>query len=188
MPQELARHALARVVEHLPGRARFDDAALVEDVRVLDGADLERGERFSGPGRGCDNSANTGGALLSSAGTTNPDTLVLTSSGELATVLSIFLQGDVSLATPVLFGDGVRCVGGNLKRLYAANAVGGVISAPQPGDPSITTQSTSLGDPIAPGSGAVRYYQTYYRDPDLAFCPAPPGDSWNVSSGVSITW
>jgi hypothetical protein len=140
------------------------------------------------PGRGCDNSANTGGALLSAAGTTNPDTLVLTSSGELATVLSIVLQGDVSRATPLLFGDGVRCVGGGLKRLYTGNAVGGVFSAPQTGDPSITTQSTNLGDPIAPGSGAVRYYQTYYRDPDLAFCPAPLGSSWNVSSGVSITW
>jgi hypothetical protein len=140
------------------------------------------------PGRGCNNSANTGGALLSAAGTTNPDTLVLTSSGELATALSIFLQGNASLATPVPFGDGVRCIGGNLERLYVENAVVGVVSAPQPGDPSITTRSTNLGDPIAPGSGAVRYYQTYYRDPNLAFCPAPPGNSWNVSNGVSITW
>ena len=86
------------------------------------------------------------------------------------------------------FGDGVRCVGGNLKRLYVKNASGGTVSAPGPGDPSITTQSTNLGDPIAPGSGAVRYYQVYYRDPDLTFCPTPPGNSWNVSNGLGITW
>ena len=142
-----------------------------------------------GAGRGCDNSAATGGAKLTGAGSPNPvDTVVLTSSGELATALSIFLQGDQNLAVPVVFGDGVRCVGGNLKRLYVKNASGGTVSAPGPGDPSITTQSTNLGDPIAPGSGAVRYYQVYYRDPDLSFCPNPPGNSWNITNGYQITW
>jgi len=135
---------------------------------------------------GCDNSLNTGGAILSAAGSTSPDTLVLTSSGELSTALSIFLQGDVKTPSGVAFGDGLRCVGGHLKRLYAWNASSGVAFAPHPGDPSITARSAALGDPIAPGSS--RYYQTYYRDPNLAFCPAPAGDSWNVSSALRIVW
>ena len=137
-------------------------------------------------GAGCENSAATGGAALTATGNVSPDSMVLTSSGELPSVLSIFLQGDAEIASGAVFGDGVRCVGGSLKRLYTKNASGGVVSAPTGGDPSITAQSAALGDPISPGS--VRYYQVYYRDPSLVFCPAPPGNSWNVSSGIKITW
>jgi hypothetical protein len=70
--------------------------------------------------------------------------------------------------------------------LYVKNASGGIVSAPGAGDPSITARSAALGDPIAPGS--AREYQVYYRDPNLAFCPAPQGNSWNVSQAVGITW
>ena len=101
----------------------------------------------------------------------------------LPTALSIFLQGDASIA-PAPFGDGLRCVGGTLKRLYARNAAGGAASAPSAGEPSITEQSAILGDPIAPGS--VRHYQVYYRDPELAFCAG--GGSFNATNGVSIAW
>jgi hypothetical protein len=138
------------------------------------------------PGKGCDNSAATGGAQLASTGSPALDTVVLTSSGELPTALSIFLQGNALATGGVLFGDGVRCVGGSLKRLYVKNAVGGTVSAPQGAEPSIQTQSASLGDPIAPGS--TRWYQVYYRDPDLSFCPSPGGDSFNISSGQVIVW
>ena len=137
-------------------------------------------------GRGCDNSSATGGSLLVASGSTNPDTVVLTASDELPTVLSIFLQGDASLPAGTAFGDGVRCVAGNLKRLYVKNASGGSVSAPSGGDPSITAQSAALGDPIAPGT--TRHYQVYYRDPVLPFCDTPQGNSWNVSNGVSIAW
>jgi hypothetical protein len=136
--------------------------------------------------RGCQNSAGTGGAVLTTSGVTNPDTLVLVSMAELPHALSIFLQGDADLSPGVVFGDGVRCVGGTLKRLYSKNAVGGVVSAPGPGDPSISSRSATLGDPIAPGSS--RSYQVYYRDPNLAFCPSPMGDAWNVSSANRVVW
>ena len=139
------------------------------------------------PGRGCDNSASTGGAKLAASGTVNPDSVVLTSSGELPSALSIFLQGNVDLApSAVPFGDGLRCVGGSLKRLYVKNASGGAVSAPGVGDQPITLQSLALGDPISPGS--TRFYQTYYRDPNLGFCPTPTGNTWNVSSALRITW
>lgn len=138
------------------------------------------------PGKGCENSAGTGGAALVAAGTRHPDTIVLTSAGELPAVLSIFLQGNQKLEPGVAFGDGVRCVGGALKRLYVKNASGGIASAPQPGDLSITDRSAALGDPIA--SGTSRCYQVYYRDSNLAFCPEPTGNSWNVSSAVRILW
>jgi hypothetical protein len=141
---------------------------------------------FGVAGHGCNNSGNTGGSILYATGTTTPDTVVLSASGELASVLSIFLQGDAALPQPIAFGDGLRCVGGHLKRLYTKNASGGTVSAPATGDPSITTRSASLGDPIP--AGGTRFYLVYYRDPNLAFCAPPSGDAWNTSQSLSIVW
>ena len=135
---------------------------------------------------GCNNSAATGGALLSASGTESPDTLVLTQSSELPSSLSIFLQGDAQLASPAFFGDGLRCIGGVLERLYVKNAGSGTASAPGAGDPSITARSAALGDPIALGTS--RYYQVYYRDPSLAFCPRPQGDTFNVGNALRVLW
>ena len=141
---------------------------------------------FGSTGRGCQNSAGTGGALLTSQGLLNPDTLVLTSSGELPSALSIFIQGSALNPTVVPFGDGLLCVGGVLKRLFVKGAANGTVVAPEPGDPSITQQSANLGDPIQPGM--VRYYQVYYRDPDPSFCPAPSGSTFNSSNGLRVVW
>ena len=137
-------------------------------------------------GRGCDNSASSGGARLDASGSVGSDTLVLTASGELPTALTIFLQGSQPAATPAVFGDGVRCAGGSLKRLYVKSASGGSASAPGAGEPSIRTQSSALGDTI-PG-GATRVYQAYYRDANAAFCPAPQGGTFNISSALSVRW
>jgi hypothetical protein len=140
---------------------------------------------FGFPGYGCDNSDFTSGARLLWAGGTNPDTLVLQASGTKATAPSVLLQGDLAI-TAVPFGDGLRCVGGVLKRLYVKTAVGGIVTAPQAGDPSISARSAALGDPIAPGS--TRYYQVYYRDLDPVYCPSPNGGTFNSSTGMSIQW
>ncbi len=139
------------------------------------------------PLRGCDNSAATGGAQLLAAGTPSlaNDTLVLTVSGALPHALSIFLQGSQSV-DPIAFGDGVRCVGGFLRRLFVRNAVGGVVSVPQPGDPRLSVRSAAVGDVITPGT--TRYYQTYYRDPVSSFCPSPAGNTFNISSATVQDW
>jgi hypothetical protein len=136
---------------------------------------------------GCDNSAATGGALLTASGVPSLtlDTLQLTSSGELPSALSIVLQGDVTIA-PTNFGDGLRCAGGNLKRLFVKNASAGTVTAPAPGDPSISAQSAILGDPIS--LGTQRVYQVYYRDPSLSFCPDPPGNTFNVTNAIAVVW
>ena len=135
------------------------------------------------PGRGCDNSASTGGARLVAAGTVNPDQVRFDASGELASSLSIFLQGDSITAAGSVFGDGVRCVAGALKRLYAKNAVAGVASAPVGSDLAVRQRSAQLGDPIP--AGATRWYQVYYRDPNAGFCPTA---TFNVSNGVRVGW
>jgi len=84
------------------------------------------------------------------------DTVQLTSAEELPTALSIVLQGDTWIA-PVAFGDGLRCAGGMLTRLYVKSASGGSVAAPQAGDPSISAQSAAHGAAIP--LGATRTYQ-----------------------------
>jgi probable HAF family extracellular repeat protein len=138
-------------------------------------------------GRGCQNSAATGGASLDAAGCASlvDDHVVLGASAELPNALTIFLQGTQEIA-PITFGDGLRCAGGTLRRLYSANAVAGSVSAPPAGGSSVSARSAELGDPIP--NGATRVYLTYYRDPDAAFCPPPAGDTWNASNAVRIVW
>jgi hypothetical protein len=139
-------------------------------------------------GNGCNNSDNTGGANLSVAGTASlaNDTVVFTCSGEKATALSIVLQGDSTLNPPVQFGQGVRCTGGNLLRLYTKTAVGGTITAPQAGDPSVSARSAALGDTLT--AGTTRFHQVYYRDPIVRTPCDPNADTFNVSQGQAITW
>jgi hypothetical protein len=144
-------------------------------------------ENSGANGHGCQNSALTGGSLLDSAGWPSVafDALHISASGELASSLSIFLQGDAEIA-PLAFGDGLRCTGGHLKRLFTKNASAGTVAAPQAGDAPIAARSAALGDVIH--SGEFRVYQVYYRDPNLAFCPQPSGNSWNVSNAIRISW
>jgi len=137
------------------------------------------------PGRGCATSV-TSGALLEATGTTSPDTLVMTSSGELPHAFSIMLQAPLDFANPVVFGDGLRCVGGAFKRLYSINAVAGVAVFPPTGALSISAQSAAKGDPIPPG--ATRRYQVYFRDPDPVFCPTPIGNGFNVGNALRVVW
>ncbi|MFN0009943.1 MAG: TolB family protein, partial [Planctomycetota bacterium] len=119
-----------------------------------------------GPSRGCDNSSATGGAALNASGVTelSADSLVFTTSGEKPTALSIVLQGTVFEADGIVYGQGIRCVGGSLKRLYAKSAVAGSITAPDfgAGDQSVSARSAAKGDVIQPGQ--PRWYMVYYRD------------------------
>jgi len=146
------------------------------------------GNAPSGPGRGCNNSSNTGGATLSDAGVSSlsADTLVFTTTGEKPVSLSIVLQGSTEIASGVPYGDGVRCLGGVLKRLYTKNAVGGSVTAPQGGDPTVSARSAALGHPIP--AGQLRYYMVYYRDGQPFACPSPGSATFNTSSSKRIHW
>jgi Tol biopolymer transport system component len=140
-----------------------------------------------GAPRGCDNSAATGGAQLTSSGSSSlaADTLVLLTHGETPAATSIVLQGDAELAGGVVFGQGVRCAGGALKRLYVKGASGGSITAPGPGDPSVSARSAALGDPIGAGTG--RWYAVHYRDPlVLGGCPA--ASTFDVTQTQLVGW
>jgi hypothetical protein len=136
---------------------------------------------FGEPGHGCGNSVNTGGALLRALGTTSPDAVDLTISGMPPGVSSIFLQGDAIKSAGVVFGDGVRCAAGSLLRLGLRNDTdndGSTMLGPGAGDAQISTLGSTT-------PGSTYAYQTYYRNPNPAWCPPA---TFNVSNGVRITW
>ena len=141
----------------------------------------------SGAGRGCDNSAATGGAVLSAAGAAylTTDTLVLTTSGEKPTATSVLLQGTAPVAAGAVYGQGVRCVGGSLRRLFTQTASGGSITVPGGGGPPISARSAAKGDPISPGQS--RWYLVYYRDPIL-LGGCPPADAFNTTQTGRVAW
>jgi hypothetical protein len=142
----------------------------------------------SGPARGCDNASSTGGAALAASGFAYLaiDSLVFTVSGENPSAASILVQGDTSRPNGLVFGRGVRCAGGTLRRLFIKTASGGAITAPDfgAGDPTVSARSALLGDPIQPGT---RTYFVYYRDSSaLGGCPA--ASTFNATQTGAVTW
>jgi Tol biopolymer transport system component len=144
----------------------------------------------SGRGRGCDNSAATGGARLSASGIAylSMDNLVLTTSGETPGALSILLQGSDTAPTGLVFGQGVSCVGGTiLRRLFARVATGDGIAVPDfpAGDPTISARSAAKGEPIQ--AGEARWYVVYYRDP-LVPGGCPSTSTFNATQTGKVAW
>ncbi len=136
-------------------------------------------------GHGCASSTNPEGALLVPSGGTEPDTLSLACSSMFPTSPSVLIQGTQPIA-PSVFGDGLRCAGGTLRRLFVHPANIGNTVFPGVGDPSITQRSAAKGDVLAPG--VLRAYFVHYRDASAAWCPPPQGSTWNASNGVVVSW
>jgi hypothetical protein len=138
-------------------------------------------------GRGCNNSAATGGAILSQAGMASiaNDTVVFSTTGERPTPLSIVWQSTTLAPAGIQFGQGVRCGTGTLKRLYTKVASGGSITAPQGGDLSVSARSAAANDPLS--SGTTRYYFVSYRDPIL-LGGCSPVFTFNATQTGAITW
>jgi Tol biopolymer transport system component len=143
----------------------------------------------SGPGRGCNNSAATGGASLGATGTAylSLDRLIFTTQNETASATSIVMQGNAEIAGGLVFGQGVRCVGGTLKRLYVKTATAGSITAPDPvaGDAPVSARSAALGQTIAPGQSL--YYLVYYRD-SIVLGGCPSTSTFNATQTGRIAW
>ena len=143
----------------------------------------------SGPGRGCNNSGGTGGASLAAMGGAflSSDTLQFTTIGERLGATSVLLQGTSSPAGGAVYGQGVRCVGGTLKRLYKKSAPGGSFFAPDwpIGEPPVSTRSAAIGNPILPGQS--RWYLVFYRDPIVpGGCPA--ASTFNATQTGLVSW
>ena len=178
------------------------DAGYVVDVFLRDRGSLQAtlfcgSEQFGtscpcanagGAARGCDNSDRSYGAYLTDFGDArvSDDALVIVASDGIAGGRAVLVQGDAEV-DPVVYGDGLRCLRSNMKRLYSKVATAGrSVAAPGEGDLPITARSASLGDPIA--AGTTRYYQLLYRDSGPGRCGTSVSGAWNASSGIAITW
>lgn len=153
----------------------------------IDAASCPCGNPPSGANRGCNNSSNTGGAQISMSGNASlgSDTVQFTATGEKPTATSIFLQGNSANLGGSVFGQGIRCVGGTLKRLYVKTASSGTATAPVGSDPRVSVRSAALGDSIGPGE--PRFYMVYYRDPTvLGGCPFT--STFNSTQSGAVGW
>jgi hypothetical protein len=135
------------------------------------------------PGHGCANSANTAGAQLSLFGLPADDSIVLVAHGMPQTAFGLFLQHD-ALGDQV-FHDGILCASGNLVRLRGRAAASGVSQFPNPAFPNDATLTLSQRGGVFPGSGARRYYATWYRNASTTFCPPATA---NVTPGWIVDW
>ena len=142
-----------------------------------------------GRGRGCDNTSGTGGARLTASGAAylSADDLVFTTIDATPSALSITWQGKNEIAGGVVYGQGVRCTDGTLKRLFLKTTSGGAASAPDlaGGDPTVSARSAAIGQPIQPGE--VRYYFAHYRD-GIVPGGCPPASRFNATQTGRVEW
>ncbi len=129
---------------------------------------------------GCPNSVHSGGAQLRKHGLSSlgADTLVLR--GRLMpNSTALYLQGTLQLAggAGVVFGDGLRCIGGTIVRLGTKQNLGGASQYPEAGDLSVSVR----GQVTMPGA---RTYQIWYRNA-ANFCTTA---TFNLTNGLEVTW
>ena len=126
-------------------------------------------------GTGCDIQQGTGGVsmttILQQTGAENR----VTAQGEgfppASTPAAIVLRATSLEATPVVFGDGLRCVGVPVVRLAATFASGGV-------------STHTFGHGTMVGAGDF-YYQLWFRNSPAMFCTP---NAFNMSNGRVLSW
>jgi hypothetical protein len=129
---------------------------------------------------GCTNSTGHAGRLeASGSARIAHDTFTLEASG-MPPSMCMFVQGRIkeSGGAGVVFGDGLRCVGGTLLRL-GMKTIGstGYARYPETGDSPIA----GIGQVTQPG---LRTYQVWYRD-GANFCTS---SALNASNGWIVSW
>jgi hypothetical protein len=128
------------------------------------------------PDAGCDIAQSTGGVTLwAAAQDTQLRTATLQTTGfPAASAPGVILLRSpaVDPAAPVVFGDGLRCVGAAASHMAAALAAGGMSTHPIVHEPG-----------AGPGT---YYYQAWFRNEPMSFCD--PLAAFNLSSGRVLVW
>ena len=124
---------------------------------------------------GCEIAQTTGGVQLDlvSQETTPLNRVTFLGSGFPATTnpTSIVIRSSALTASPVAFGDGLRCVAAPVVRLAATFASGG-------------TALHTFGHSPAAGVGDF-HYQAWFRNTPAMFCTP---DAFNLSNGRTLQW
>ncbi len=127
-------------------------------------------------GQGCANSTGHGASIdANGSAHISADDLVLVASGMPPNVSALLTQGTQQAGggSGVMLGDGLRCIGGTLKRfpLHAASASGS------------TTWGPGLASFGGWTAGLTENFQAWYRNPG-----GPCGSGFNLSSARTITF
>ncbi len=128
---------------------------------------------------GCMNSLGLAGRLVALGGASiSADSLTLWGSG-MPDSSALFFQGTTqqSGGAGALFGDGLRCAAGNVRRLAIRMNTSGSSSLPSSGSPQLSI----VGGISAP---TTAYYQVWYRN-SAAFCSP---STFNLTNGLSVAW
>ena len=132
------------------------------------------------PGSGCANGVFASGAQLTGSGvaSVSADSLVLATTGLEPSNSGLYFQANNDLSPGNIWGDGLQCAGGQLKRLGVRFSDGSGYSDtsgyPQP--ISVKAGNVTAGD--------TKYYQCWYRNP----IGSPCGSDFNASNGYAVTW
>jgi hypothetical protein len=132
------------------------------------------------PGSGCANGVFVSGAQLTGSGTASlsADTLVLATTGTQPSNSGLYFQANNDLSPGNIWGDGLQCAGGSLKRL-------GVRFSDVAGYSDTSGWATSISAKVGNiTAGDTKYYQCWYRNP----MGSPCASDFNASNGYAITW
>jgi len=130
-----------------------------------------------GGGEGCANSSGSGGVLSGAgSGSVSADDLAFTATQLLPSQPALLFSADnrIGGGDGVPFGDGLRCAGGNVKRL-------GIDSPNGAGNASWGPGLHPLGGWQA---GDTRRFQVWYRDPSGSPC----GNDFNLTNGYEVVF
>lgn len=130
---------------------------------------------------GCRNSTGSGAKLEATGfADVSNDSARLLVSGLTSGAPILFFQGDAKQSSGYgqSFGDGVRCVTGNVLRLGTKFATNGSISYPGAGDVPLHTAG------LIPSGGSVVFYQGWYRNSTTFCLPA----TFNMTNGLEVSW
>jgi hypothetical protein len=130
---------------------------------------------FGGAGEGCANSSGQGGMLFTTGSPSiASDDLGFDVQQLPASKPALLFAGPNLISPGLLFGDGLRCVGGSIRRLgiRITNGSGQATWAP------------SLQAAGGWASGDTRYFQVWFRDPSGGPC----GFGFNTSAGTAVSF
>ena len=128
---------------------------------------------------GCLNSLGTAGALRGTGVASLANDSLELWGYDMTSTTVLYYQGASVLngGLGVVYGDGLSCTGGPIKRLGTTTNVDGASSFPLPGGPSVSVR----GQITAPGT---RWYQARYRNA-VSFCTF---ETFNATNQVRVAW
>ena len=127
-------------------------------------------------GGGCANSTGAGSTLIGAgSNSVSAGDLALSASNALPGQPGLFFQGDNAIngGNGNVFGDGLRCCGGNVIRLQ--------VVVPDANGNAATSVNIAASGGVSPGD--TKCYQYWYRDP-----AGPCGSGFNLTNGYQVSW